>query len=164
MAISYRRECYSKWIPPQKESSSSEDSEVEEEEAKTVMKSISSIHSLMRQVTKVNTKELRRRTRRKLDLISEQQWGESEEDDKFECSSSRSHTCSCIKVFISSKYSPDAKTGEKSSVSDFGVRVRQQKPEVKETLDRAKKLLTLRTVQAMRRPNDEKQQKIFKNF
>ena len=167
MAISYRRECYSKWIPPIKESSSSEDSEVEEEEAKTVMKSLSSIQSLMRQVTKVNTtrtQELRRRTRRKLDLISDKQWGESEEDDKFECSSSKSHTCSCIKVFISRKSSPDAKTGEKSSASDYGARARHQKPEVKETLDRAKKLLNLRTVQAMRRPSDEKQQKIFKNF
>ena len=33
MAISYRRECYSKWIPQKIESSSSEDGEEEEEEA-----------------------------------------------------------------------------------------------------------------------------------
>ena len=166
MAISYRRECYSKWMPQKNASSSSEDSEEEEEDAKTVMKSLSSIHSLMRQVTKVNTtriQELRGRTRRKLDMS---EW-ESEEDDdgQFECSSSRSHTCSCIKVFISRKASADAKTatGEKSS-PDYGVRARQQKPEVKETLDRAKKLLALRTIQAMRRPNNEKQKRIFKNF
>lgn len=159
MAISYRRECYSKWIPQKIESSSSEDGEEEEEEAKTVMKSLSSIHSLMRQVTKVNTtriQELRRRTRRKLEI-------KSESEEEFECSSSRSQTCSCIKVFISRKSSPDAKTatGEKIS-SDFGARARQQKPEVKETLDRAKKLLTLRTSQTMRKPNDEKQRRIFK--
>ena len=159
MAISYRRECYSKWIPQKIESSSSEDGEEEEEEAKTVIKSLSSIHSLMRQVTKVNTtriQELRRRTRRKLEI-------KSESEEEFECSSSRSQTCSCIKVFISRKSSPDAKTatGEKIS-SDFGARARQQKPEVKETLDRAKKLLTLRTSQTMRKPNDEKQRRIFK--
>ena len=158
MAISYRRECYSKWMPPKNESSSSDDSEEEDEEAKTVMKSLSSIHSLMRQVTKVNTtriQELRRRRRRKLEIISN--WESEEEDEaKFVCSSSRAHTCSCIKVFISRKSSPDAKTGEKSS-TDYGARARQQKPEVKETLDRAKKLLALRTIQAMRRLNNEKQ-------
>ena len=166
MAISYRRECYSKWMPQKNESSSSEESEEDEKKAKTVMKSLSSIHSLMRQVSKVNTsriQELRRRTRRKLEMSD---W-ESEEDDDahFECSSSRSHTCSCIKVFISRKSSaaPKPATGDKKS-SDYGVRGRQQKPEVKESLDRAKKLLALRTIQTMRKPTDEKQRRIFKNF
>ena len=167
MAISYRRECYSKWMPPKNESSSSDDSEEEDEETKTVMKSLSSIHSLMRQVTKVNTtriQELRRRRRRKLEIIGH--WESEEEDEaKFVCSSSRSHTCSCIKVFISRKSSaaPKPATGDKKS-SDYGVRGRQQKPEVKETLDRAKKLLALRTIQTMRKPTEEKQRRIFKNF
>ena len=166
MAISYRRECYSKWVPQKDESSSSEESEEDVEKAKTVMQSLSSIHTLMRQVSKVNTsriQELRRRTRRKLEMSD---W-ESEEDDEaqFECSSSRSRTCSCIKVFISRKSSADPKPaiGGKG-LSDYGVRGRQQKTEVKETLDRAKRLLALRTIQTMRRPNDERQRKTFKNF
>ena len=163
MALSYRRECYSKWTPQRDESSPSDDSEEEEkEEAKTVMKGLSSIHSLMRQVTKLNTSCIQELRRSKWKL--ERDW-ESGEDDEFECSSSKSRTCSCIKVFISRKDSAafDPKTGEKSSAPDCGIRARAQKPEVKETLDRAKKMLELRTIQAMRRPN-EKQKRIFKNF
>ena len=80
MAISYRRECYSKWMPQRNESSSSEGSEEEEEEEgqKTVMQSLSSIYSLLVLVSKVNTDRILeiRRARRKLD----NDW-ESEEED-----------------------------------------------------------------------------------
>ena len=150
MAISYRRECYSKWMPQRNESSSSEGSEEEEEEEgqKTVMQSLSSIYSLLVLVSKVNTDRILeiRRARRKLD----NDWESEEEDHNtpFECITSKSNTCSCIKVYISPKSGVGAKTVN-SERSTTERKAMQQGPEAKETLDRARKSLALN---AMRRP------------
>ena len=144
MAISFRRECYSKWTPPEKENETETSDENASESGKTIKKGLMCVFMTMKCISQVNVKAIEE-FKKRMNYESDE---ESESDS--ECGAS--NTCTCIKVYVTRRNTK----GVENRGGKFQRKQQNPNPE------RSWKLLALRTKRTVAQRSEKT--RIFRTF